>query len=77
MNFETQYYNNIPLKLVDRNYKGYKAKRFVINNTRQNVWIPNVYLENDGTIKSHICLDFIFKTTQAKRKLQLAGVNYE
>ena len=74
MNFNIQNYKGIPLKLIDRNYKNYKAMRFVINNTNQNIWIPKAYLEADGTIKSHVSLDFIFKTNQVKRKLELAGV---
>lgn len=72
-NYELQYYKGIPLKLIKRKYTGYKAKRFTINKTNQNIWIPNVYLESDGTIKSKANLDFIFKTKQAKRKLELAN----
>lgn len=51
MNYETQYYKGIPLNLIKRKYGNRNAKRFVINHTNQNVWIPNKHLEEDGTIK--------------------------
>lgn len=73
MNYTTQFYNEIPLRLVKRKYKGMKAKRFIINNTNQNVWIPNKHLENDGSIKQNENLDYIFK--KAKRQLEIAIKN--
>ena len=51
MNYKTQYYKGIPLNLISRKYKNMKAKRFIINHTNQNVWIPNKHLKEDGTIK--------------------------
>lgn len=72
MNFKQQYYRNIPLRLIDRNYKNKKAKRFTINNTNQNVWIPDKHLERDGTIKAAENLDYIF--ARARRQLEIAGV---
>ena len=72
MNYKEQYYRDIPLRLINRNYTGYKAKRYLINNTNQNVWIPNCYLLEDGTIKEGANLDFIFNSRQGKRKLELA-----
>lgn len=71
MNFETQYYNGIPLNLIDRKYGSRKAKRYVINHTNQNVWIPNKHLESDGTIKEGENLDYIFN--KAQRKLEIAN----
>lgn len=72
MNLKTQYYKGLPLRLIDRkDYKYKKAKRFVINDTNQNVWIPNYYLLDDGTIKSNVDIMFIFK--KIKRQLELAG----
>lgn len=71
-NQETQYYRGLPLRLIVRkDYYRMKAKRFIINETNQNVWIPNVYLLDDGTIKDNVDLMFIFR--KAKRKLELAG----
>lgn len=72
MNYETQYYKNIPLKLIKRNYKGMNAKRFTLNNTNQNVWIPNKHLLDDGTIISSENLDYIFR--KAKKQLEIAGI---
>lgn len=72
MNLEMQYYRGIPLKLINRkDYKIKKAKRYTINNTNQNIWIPNKYLLNDGTIKQSADLTFIFR--KIKRQLELAG----
>lgn len=72
MNYQTQYYKGIPLNLVKRKYGERKAKRYVINHTNQNVWIPNKHLEADGTIRSGEDLDYIFR--KAKRKLEIAGL---
>lgn len=72
MNFKQQHYRHIPLRLIDRNYKNKKAKRFTINDTNQNVWIPDKHLGRDGTIKAGENLDYIF--AKAKRQLEIAGV---
>jgi len=73
LNFKLQNYKNIPLRLIKRNYVGYKAKRFLLNDTNQNVWIPNKHLEINGTIKTGENLEYIFN--KAKRKLELAGIS--
>jgi hypothetical protein len=72
-NLTTQSYKDIPLRLIERkSYKNQKAKRFTINSTNQNVWIPNSHLENDGTIKQGENIDYVF--LKAKRQLELAKV---
>ena len=79
LNFDTQYYKGIPLNLIKRNYNGYNAKRFVINHTNQNVWIPNKHLLPDGTIKENQNLDYIFTRAKQQNKLRYAymGGNHE
>ncbi|GAB6719085.1 hypothetical protein [Streptococcus uberis] len=72
MNFEVQYYKGIPLKLIRRNYKFSLAKRYTLNGTNQNVWIPNKHLEEDGTIKTNENIDYIFG--KAKNQLIHAGI---
>lgn len=67
-----QYYKGIPLKLIKRNYSGMKAKRFTLNNTNQNVWIPNKHLTPDGIIKEGEDLDYVFR--KAQNQLRLAGI---
>ena len=47
MNYKTQYYKGIPLNLISRKYKNMEAKRFIINHTNQNVWIPNKTVTED------------------------------
>lgn len=73
MNFNIQYYKGLPLRLIDRNYTNYKAKRYVMNETNQNVWIPNKHLEDDGTIKENEDIDYVF--TKSKKQLKYAGYN--
>lgn len=70
-NFGTQHYKGIPLRQIDRGYGAAKARRFTINNTNQNVWIPLKHLERDGTIKPNEDIDYVF--VKAKRQLELAG----
>lgn len=75
-NMNVQYYKGIPLRLICRNtYRSDKAKRYAINETNQNVWIPNKHLEEDGTIKQGENLDYIFIKAAKMNKLKYAGVN--
>lgn len=67
-----QYYKGIKLQLIDRKYGSRKAKRFAINGTNQNVWIPNKHLSDDGTIKAGENIDYVLR--RAQRQLELAGV---
>ena len=77
-NTGTQMYKNVPLQLIvytENHFAKLKAKRFTINGTNQNIWIPNVYLEPDGTLKENINIDFIFY--KSARQLELAGVEFK
>lgn len=72
-NTDTQYYKGIPVELIVReDYGCYKAKRFKINNSNQNIWIPNCYLEDDGTIKTNANIDFVFR--KSVNQLNKAGI---
>lgn len=72
MNYETQYYKTIPLQLINRKYGSRKAKRFTLNGTNQNVWIPNKHLEQDGTIRQGEDIDYVFR--KAQNQMRLAGI---
>lgn len=72
MNYKTQYYKGIPLVLINRKYGNRAAKRFAINGTNQNVWIPNRHLDSEGNIKAKENIDYVFR--KAKRQLELAGI---
>lgn len=72
MNYKTQYYKGIPLNLISRKYKNMEAKRFIINHTNQNVWIPNKHFKEDGTIKELEDIDYVFR--KSIRQLELAGI---
>ena len=77
-NTSVQIYKNVPLKLIvytEKHFARLKAKRFTINNSNQNVWIPNQYLTEDGTIKPNANIDFVFY--KAKRQLELAGITFQ
>lgn len=70
-NYGDQYYNGYKLNLINRSdYYEKKAKRYTINNTNQNIWIPNKFLHEDGTIKSYANLDFIFNSVEFKNKIR-------
>ena len=72
-NTDTQYYKGIPVELIVReDYGCYKAKRFKINGSNQNVWIPNCHLEDDGTIKANANIDFVFR--KSVNQLNKAGI---
>lgn len=70
---ELQQYKNIPLELIHRGYpRDGKAKRYALNGTNQNVWIPNVYLHEDGSLKDGIDIDFVFK--KSFNQLRISGI---
>ncbi|MDC2867533.1 hypothetical protein [Bacillus sp. BP-3] len=71
MNTEIQFYKGIKLQLINRNYKRYSAKRYTLNGTNQNVWIPNKHLQSNGLIKENENIDYVFR--KAQRQLELAG----
>lgn len=76
-NTNIQMYKNIPLRLIvytESHFAKLNAKRFTINGTNQNIWIPNCYLEPDGTIKKNVNIDFVFH--KSKRQLELAGITF-
>ena len=74
INTVTQYYKGIPIKCIPRKSYSYNsAKRFVLNNTNQNVWIPNKHLEEDGTLKKGENIDYVFK--KSLNQCKIAGIN--
>ena len=75
LNQQVQYYKGIPLQLIARkDYPFRKAKRFTINDTNQNVWIPNKHLLEDGTIRPGENLDYVFR--KAQNQLTYAGITH-
>lgn len=75
LNLNMQYYKSIPIRLIKRKYDGYNAKRFTLNGTNQNVWVPNCYLEQDGTLKEGVNIDFVFKKAYLQGKFKYANIN--
>lgn len=79
-NKRTQYYKGVPIKLVvytEKHFKRIRAKRFMLGNPKanQNIWIPNTYLEPDGTLKTGVDIDFIFKKAYLQKKFYYAHIN--
>lgn len=77
-NTDVQFYKGIPVRLIvytEAHFASLNAKRFTLNHTSQNVWIPNTYLEPDGTIKSNANIDFVFVQAYRQHKLKYAGIN--
>lgn len=69
-NYNNQYYCGYQLNLIRRpDYYEKRAKRYTINGSNQNIWIPNQFLHEDGTIKSYANLDFIFNSNEFKNKI--------
>lgn len=71
LNINPQTYKGITFRLIKRNYSGCNAKRFTLNETNQNVWIPNKHLTDDGTLIVGENIDYVFRRSQ--RQLELAG----
>ncbi|MER2039989.1 MAG: hypothetical protein ABS944_17735 [Solibacillus sp.] len=71
LNLQPQHYKGIRLQLIERGYGNRKAKRFTLNGTNQNVWIPNKHLQPDGTIIEGENIDYIFR--KAQRQMGIAG----
>ena len=75
LNLQVQHYKGIPVRLIERkDYPFRKAKRFTLNGTNQNVWIPNKHLLEDGTIRPGENLDYVFR--KAQNQLTYAGVTW-
>lgn len=76
INTENQFYKGIQLNCIPRrDYYAMRAKRFIMNDTNQNVWIPNKHLAEDGTILEGEDIDYVFR--KARRQCELAGVNMQ
>lgn len=71
LNLQPQHYKGIRLQLIERGYGKMKAKRFTLNGTNQNVWIPNKHLQPDGTLINGENIDYVFR--RARRQLEIAG----
>ena len=76
LNLKEQYYKGIPITQIRRvDYNFQKARRFLLGKSNQNVWIPNCYLELDGTLKENINIDFVFKKAYVQKKLEYAKID--
>lgn len=79
-NNHTQYYKGVPIKLItytDKHFARLNAKRFILGDpkARQNIWIPNTYLEPNGSLKNGVNIDFIFKKAYYQKKFYYAHIN--
>jgi len=76
-NLKDQFYRGIRLKLIPyhpTHYASKKAKRYELGESQygQNVWIPNKYLKDDGTIQEWANLDFVMREAILQRKFMKA-----
>lgn len=79
-NNNIQYYKDVPIRLIvytEKHFKRLKAKRFMLGDPKdnQNIWIPNCYLEPDGSLKNGVNIDFIFKKAYCQKKFYYAHIN--
>lgn len=73
-NTSLQYYKGVPLRLIARqDYHAHDAKRYVINDTNQNLWIPNKHLSSDGTIREGQDLDYILARSFNQIRIGMSG----
>lgn len=82
-NLAIQEYKGIRFRLIkytEKHFARLRAKRFLLipddkdKPITQNFWIPNVYLEPDGTLKPNANIDFIFKQALRQNKFKHAGI---
>jgi len=59
----------IPLRCFRREFK---ASRFTINETNQNLWIPNKHLDENGLIKSGQNIDYVI--VGARSQIRCSGL---
>ncbi len=79
-NDSDQFYKGIRIRLIPYHpiqYAKYKAKRFELGERKygQNVWIPNAYLMEDGTLKKNINIDFVFTRAIRQNKFDYAHLD--
>ena len=77
LNLSAQFYKGVRIRLIKRDYGTQRAKRFLLGkekNNHQNVWIPNIYLNDDGTVKPDANIDFVFKQAYYQNKFEYAGI---
>lgn len=73
-NTALQSYKGVPLRLIARqDYHAHDAKRYVINDTNQNLWIPNKHLSSDGTIREGHDLDYIMEKAWNQIRIGMSG----
>lgn len=80
-NKEVQHYKGIPIKLIvytEKHFNRLKAKRFFLGEIKYNqtIWIPNKFLEPNGTIKPKVNIDFVFRKAKAQNKFEYAHLDY-
>lgn len=77
LNKQKQYYKGVELRLIERLYENKNAKRYLIGNPRyrQNVWIPNKHLLEDGTLKENEDIDYVFRRAYHQKKFEYAKID--
>ncbi len=73
---------DIPLQLIvytEKRFARLNTKRFLIKGQKgtQNIWIPNAYLEPDGTIRADANLAWLFAKHDTRHKLELEGITID
>lgn len=75
-NLGTQFYKGIPLRAENKKQSRTKnAKKFIINESKEYIWISNIYLNKDWSLKTDINIDWIFRIKNNRHKLIKANVS--
>jgi hypothetical protein len=72
MNLKKQLYKDVVLTQCNRKYGNSKARRFYLYTTKQAIWIPCIYLEDNGTLKENANIDWLFQKPNNKNILKIA-----
>lgn len=77
LNLDKQEYKGVAIYLINRRYNGYNAMRYMLGSrtSGQNIWIPKCYLQEDGTLKPNINIDFVFITAYQQKKFDYAKID--
>lgn len=69
-----QHYRDLTFSLIEGDYNGRKAMRYLITNHSISFWIPKKHLTESGKLKESENIDYVFK--QIEESLNKVGLSY-
>lgn len=75
-NLGIQFYKGIPLKAENKKQNRRRnAKKFIINESKEYIWISNAYLDKDWSLRPDINIDWMFRIKINRDKLIKANID--